>query len=218
MLKVLRLKEGDTFPIIDKRGYKGKAIITSIINTSYLEFRILELEGYNPEFPFHITLAQSLIKGKNMSILLKKATELGVSKIVPIISERTVVRKINVDRWKNIVKEASKQSLRLHIPYIEDLKKFEEVIQFLKEYPVKIILSPHSDLHIREFLENTIFPYEIVFLSGPEGGFTKKEINLAKKYGFTDINLGKRILRAETAPLVFLSILEYKWGNVKSSI
>ncbi len=217
MLKVLRLKVGDIFPIIDESGYKGKAIITSIINSSSFEFRILELEGYNPEFPFYITLAQSIIKGKNMSILLKKAIELGITKIIPIISERTIVKKVNIDRWKNIVKEASKQSLRLHIPEVENPRKFEDAVEFLKEHPVKIILSPYSDFHIKDFLNSITLPSGVVFFSGPEGGFTKREIDIAKKHGFIDVSLGKRILRAETVPLVFLSILEYRWGNAKSS-
>ncbi len=214
LLKVLRLKVGDSFPIIDSKGFKGKALIVSIEGPSSLTFRIVELESYNPEFPFCVTLAQSPIKGKRLSFLLQKVTELGITEIAPIISERTVVRDVNIQRWKKIVEEASKQSFRIFIPKIRKEATFEKFIENAKDYTTKVILSPSSDMHIREFMELLSPPKDLVFLVGPEGGFTEEELDYAKSFGFHEVSLGKRILRAETSPLVFLSILEYKWGRL----
>ncbi len=214
LLNVLRLRVGDVFPIIDSKGFKGKALILSIEGPSSLNFRVLELESYNPEFPVSIVLAQSLIKGKKMSFLLQKVTELGVTDIVPIISERTVVKDINVQRWQKIVEAASKQSFRISIPRIWEKRGFEIFVKNIGDDYKKIILSPYGRIHIRDFVESLSHPQDLVFLVGPEGGFTEKELTYAKSFGFLEVSLGRRILRAETSPLVFLSILEYKWGRV----
>lgn len=214
ILKVLRHKTGDIIDIVDEKGFKGKAIITSVKEYSSFTFRILYLEHHNPEFLFQVVLAQSIIKGKNFSFLLKKATELGISRIIPIFSEKSVVKKVNMERWNEIVKEASKQSMRIFVPKIEEPLNFTDIVEMAKEkYDLKIILSPSSNTHIRSFLDPLSMPESLIFLTGPEGGFSHKEVDYAKTYGFIDINLGPRILRAETVPLVFLSILEYKWGR-----
>ncbi len=159
-------------------------------------------------------MAQAPIKGKRISFLLQKVTELGITEIVPIISERTVVRNVNIQRWQKIVEEASKQSFRISIPKIKKEATFKEFIEDARYYTTKVILSPSGNVHIREFMESLSSPKDLVFLVGPEGGFTKGELDYAKSLGFLEVSLGKRILRAETSPLVFLSILEYKWGRL----
>ncbi len=213
LLKVLRFKVGDIFDFIDQNGSKGKALVTSILGYSSLSFRVLEKEDYNPEFPFSLTLAQSIVKGKSMTYLLRGVTELGVRHIIPIISERTVVREVNIKRWKSIVEEAAKQSFRLIVPDISLPVDLDSFLEKTNEYDLKLIFSPYSKLHVRTFLEDMSIPGNLLCLIGPEGGFTEDEIKKAEDVGFISLSLGKRILRAEIAPLAIFSILEYRWGQ-----
>ncbi len=153
-----------------------------------------------------------------MSFLLRKATELGVSSIIPVVSERAVIKDVNIERWRKIVEEASKQSLRISVPEVKEKLRLNEFLKETGMYDVKILLSPCARLHIGELLDDLPIPKKLVFLTGPEGGFTEREVRMAGEYGFLEVSLGKRVLRAETVPLVFLSILEYKWGRYEGSI
>ena len=149
-----------------------------------------------------------------MSLLLRKATELGVTHIVPMFTERVVVRNLEkIERWQRIMNEASKQCFRNKIPKISTVLKFEEVVNRYKNYDKKIILSPSAPTYIKDFFNKIDKPRELVVLVGPEGGFSSHEIEIAKHLDFISINLGNRILRAETVPLVFLSHVGYVWGN-----
>ncbi len=148
-----------------------------------------------------------------MTHLLRGTTELGVKYIIPIISKRTVVREVNIKRWKMVVEEASKQSFRLVTPEVFSPVYLDSFLRETNDYDLKLIFSPYSKLHIRVFLENVSMPKNLLCLIGPEGGFTEDEVEKAENVGFISINLGRRILRAETAPLAIFSILEYKWGQ-----
>ena len=193
---VFRYKEGDQVVIFDGSGFDYLAKISSIDkNEVILEIQEKQ-EGVLPKQA--ITLFQSIVKKDNMEWIVEKATELGVSRIVPIISERSEKKDINIDRMKKIVIEASEQCGRSDIPEISEVKNFEECI---KEWGSEAMLY-HTESE--ESAAYTPSHHTSIFI-GPEGGWTPAEISLAKENGAFIGSLGSLILRAETAAIVAIS-------------
>jgi len=160
-----------------------------------------------------------LIKGNGFDVVLRKSIELGVYSISPLITERTVVKIDNekkIVRWKKIIQESSKQCGRSSIPEITNkITGLEIFCQKTKNSDLKLIFWEMEknkglrDINVKEL------PGSASVLIGPEGGFTVKEVETARSYGFLSLGLGPRIFRAETAPLVVLSLLQGKWGDIK---
>jgi 16S rRNA (uracil1498-N3)-methyltransferase len=217
--KVLRLKAGDEIVIFDGAGkeYEGSIIEES---PSSVEVMVQNIFISEKESHLGVTLAQSLLKGEKMDYLIQKATELGVKEIIPFFSSRSIPRfeKTNAfkrhRRWKKIAIEASKQCGRGVIPDIEPIQDYSEMVQNTSPEFLRLVLWEKEGTRLKEILEESKGKKQIFFIVGPEGGLTSEEVWLAKQNGFTPVTLGKRILRAETASLCFLSILQYEWGDV----
>jgi 16S rRNA (uracil1498-N3)-methyltransferase len=217
--KVLRLKSGDEIVVFDGAGkeYEGRIVEDG---PSSVEIMVQNIFISEKESHLGITLAQSLLKGEKMDYLIQKATELGVKEIVPFFSSRSIPRfeKTNVlkrhRRWKKIAIEASKQCGRGIIPKIELLQDYSEMVRNISPGFLRLVLWEKEGAGLKEILEGSKERKQIFFIVGPEGGLTPEEIGLAKQNGFAPVTLGKRILRAETASLCFLSILQYEWGDV----
>ena len=143
--------------------------------------------------------------------MIQKATELGVTRFIPLLSDRTVVRNINEKRIKKIIVEASEQSNRLNLPILDKLKKLED---FLKENTDTTIFF--GDLNSDNKKIDIQSDEPICVLIGPEGGLAPSELTLASENGFSAIRLGPRVLRTETAPLVALSVLGARWGDINA--
>ena len=147
-----------------------------------------------------------------MSFVLQKATELGVDKIIPILTTRSVVKikehqEHKLNRWYRICKEASEQSKRLDIPFIEKITKIED----LKLSGFKIVLSTkEKDMTIKKVLKNNLNCDKIIMVVGPEGGLTDQEEKALNELGFVSVTLGQNIMRVETVPICLLSILNYE--------
>ena len=147
-----------------------------------------------------------------MSFVLQKATELGVDKIIPILTTRSVVKikehqEHKLNRWYRICKEASEQSKRLDIPFIEKVTKIED----LKLSGLKIVLSTkEKDMTIKKVLKNNLNCDKIIMVVGPEGGLTDQEEKALNELGFVSVTLGQNIMRVETVPIYLLSILNYE--------
>ena len=218
---VLRMKKGETIILMDRAGQSHEATIEAIQHKE-VKAQITRAIPPLPPSPVTISLAQALIKFHPMEYLIQKATELGIHSIHPFYSERTVMQlksahlKNKMDRWKEIMKSACKQCGRGALPELNAPLLFEEMINNAPHTKsLKIMLWEDEDKGDLKKLLTSVSPAPHVFvIVGPEGGFTMNEINLARKAGFHIVSLGNRIVRAETAAVSLLSIIQYEWGDL----
>ncbi len=220
--RVLRLKEGDEISIFDGTGKEYKGIIIEE-KPSLISVRIKDQFFSMRESPLEITLAQSLLKFEKMDLIIQKATELGVKGIIPFFSSRSIpiLEKSKglkrYHRWERIAIEASKQCGRGFIPRISAIKDFSEVILIPNNESLRLILWEREGEGLKDLFKTLREVKKVFFMVGPEGGFNEKEVADALERGFIPINLGERILRAETAGISMLSILQYEWGDMSKN-
>ena len=214
-LDVLRLKVGYTLNVFDGRGHEAQARVAEISNDS-VRLAILQ-HSTTPALPFRITLAQAIPK-KSMDLIVQKATELGVAVIVPLASERTLVKldddSKKMDRWREIALESCKQCGNNWLPEIQSPRKAHDFLAALPPYDLKLIGSLQPDAKpLKRILGDSTRPSSVLILIGPEGDFTPAELNLAKSAGCLPLSLGPLVLRAETAAIYTLSILHHELQN-----
>ena len=203
--KVMRVKIGENFSLFNKKG-EWLAKIDQISN-GIVEFSILK-QLRKSESSKEIWLAFSPIKSNYFSFMIQKATELGITKFIPIIFERTVVRKINQDRLNKIIIEASEQSNRINIPLLE---KPQNLGEFLSKNIKKIDLI-FTDLNSKnKKLEvNKLDNKPLCIIVGPEGDFSEKEKDQISNFKeIKSIKINENILRSETAAISAISIINY---------
>ena len=199
LVRVLRKKTGETILVTDGNGLRCVVRILDVGKKS-LEGEILDHAVVDrPETG--VTVALSLLKApQRFELFLEKATELGVSTIIPMITSRTVSQPTServqgrLNRWRTILLSAARQSKRYYLPHLDEPLLFKEVIS-LQGYDLKLIPYEISD----EAPEVQCAGKNTLFLIGGEGGFTEKEVEEAREAGFREISFGKTILRAETA-------------------
>ena len=205
---VMRMKNGDFVEVVyDHVLHKCKV---SFDNTISIIFdSILPSVGDTRE----IVLIVPVLKEQKMDLILQKATELGVSRIIPIITERTIV-KLNdkeskkIERWSRIVKEASEQCKRISVPIID---KVMNISSLNFDDGVKYVCSTRENVkNIKNVMHNILECAKMYIVVGPEGGLSLDEEKILNELGFVSISLGKRIMRVETVPLFILSILNYE--------
>ena len=202
---VMRMKQGDNIEVV----YDHKLHICQLDNDQAL---IKEVNNQITDKKVQYILCVPLLQEQKMSFVLQKATELGVDKIIPILTTRSVVKikehqEHKLNRWYRICKEASEQSKRLDIPFIEKITKIED----LKLSGFKIVLSTkEKDMTIKKVLKNNLNCDKIIMVVGPEGGLTDQEEKALNELGFVSVTLGQNIMRVETVPICLLSILNYE--------
>ncbi len=210
--KVMRQKEKEKLEIV----YEEKVYICCIENVNNeIKFKI-EKEGINEvSLPTEIILAIPLLKEQKLDYIFQKATELGVDKFIPIITERSVIKidfkkeEKKLQRWTKICKEAAEQSKRTKIPEILPVKKLKELETI---NALKIVCSTTEKQNsIKNTLNNNKNCDKILLVIGPEGGLSDKEEQLLVNSGFIKATLGSRIMRAETVPLFIMSIINYQY-------
>ena len=200
--KVMRIKEGQNFSLFNQSG-EFEAKVENIIR-GIVEFSV-EKKLRSADNPTEIWLAFTPIKLNYLNLMIQKATELGVTRFIPLLSDRTVVRKINEKRVKKIIVEASEQSNRLNLPILDKLKKLED---FLKENTDTTIFF--GDLNSDNKKIDIQSDEPICVLIGPEGDFSIKEREIISKMkNIIPININKNILRSETAAISMISIISY---------
>jgi 16S rRNA (uracil1498-N3)-methyltransferase len=221
--RVLRLQVGDQIDIFDGRG---KEYRTEIMHQGRqtVTVRILEAKMPDREAPLTVIMGQSLLKGDKMDFVVQKATEMGITDLVPFVSCRSVSRidreKIEhrLRRWRRIAVESSKQCGRVVPLRVARIVEFDEVLHRAPGAATRIILWERATGGLKSLFrdwDRTWRPSESVFfLVGPEGGFSEKEVRRAEETHFTPVRLGSRILRVETAGLSFVTILQYEWGDL----
>ena len=201
--KVMRVKENEVFSLFNKEG-EWEAKVLGIFK-NIVEFKIIK-QLRQKETTKELWLAFSPIKSNYQNFMLQKATELGVTKFLPIIFDRTVVRKINKDRIEKIVIEASEQSNRINVPKIEEA---QDLNGFLKKNSMNLIFTDLNS-NIKKIDKSKFTDKPVCIIIGPEGDFseTEREKILSFK-GVQPIKINENILRSETAVISAISIVNY---------
>jgi len=221
---VLRIQPGERIVVFNGRGAEITAEVEAI---SRREIALRRLhEGRTAPLACRITLGQAIPKGKNMDLIVQKATELGAAGIIPLRSERTVVQCSEGDaarkqaKWQGVAIEAAKQCGQNWLPEVAAPVTPRAFFEEKPSFDLMLIASLQPDaLHPRHVLAEAEAllgrkPASVLILIGPEGDFTPAEIALAKSHGCRPITLGPIVLRTETAALYTLSILSYELLSV----
>jgi len=217
--KVLRLGKGDALRVFNGSGKEYEGTIVEVGPFS-VSIRVHQILSSRKEPVLEITLAQSLLKGEKMDFLVQKAVELGIKRIVPFVSSRSIPvlevkkRLERQKRWEKIAIGASKQCGRNFIPKIDLPVSFLEMLESAPKDSLRFILWEEEGKGLKEILGRSEGAKEIFFVVGPEGGLSQEEVEEARRSYFIPITLGQRILRSETASLSFLSIIQYEWGDM----
>lgn len=214
-LHVLRVRMNEEVVLFDG---SGKAYPSRIV---LLEKRravaeILREEVADNESALKITLVQSVSGGERMDFTVQKSVELGVARIQPVISERCTVRlsgeraEKRVARWQEIAVSACEQSGRNIVPKVMPIISYQEALKQMPSETTKLLMSLNR---ARKLGEIKPLSEELVFMVGPEGGWTEQEEKEAFETGFLSVTLGKRVLRTETAALAAISAMQTLWGD-----
>ncbi|MGB7441716.1 MAG: 16S rRNA (uracil(1498)-N(3))-methyltransferase [Coleofasciculaceae cyanobacterium] len=215
--RVLRLTSGDRFIAMDGSGNW----YVSELDSSLRQAKIIESLPINTELPVAVTLMAAMPKGSEFERIVSQATELGVSCLIPLQSERTLLKPSThkLERWRRISQEAAEQSERQFVPTITDPVEFTvsltaaEISETHRYICVARSEAPHL---LNCLLEQKLQqPSSLVIATGPEGGFSRSEIELAVGAGFQTVSLGNQIFRAVTAPIVALSLVASVFNRKK---
>jgi 16S rRNA (uracil1498-N3)-methyltransferase len=213
LVGVRRVKPGDIIRLRDEKGVSLTARIESIA-ADFLE-AVITGENAAPDAPVDITLCMCLLKGGSFDLAIEKAVEVGVSRIIPVASERTVPRLADTDgktrRWNRKAEEAAKQSLRERVPLVEGVRPFSEIIGLFRGQ-ARIIAHPGAPVSLKEYLRGCGVG-AVSLLVGPEGGFSPGELAAAADAGWVAAGFGFSQLRAETAAAVLCGIIVYECGD-----
>jgi len=222
---VLRMKSGDHVIVLDNIGYEYTVILTKV-GRQDVTGEIVSKQQAQVEPNTQITLYQSLLAREKFEFVLQKCTEVGVEKFVPMITERSIVRRPDditprkLSRWRNIIAEAAEQSGRGRIPQLDASVNFVDAVSRLSDFDCCLIGSlAATGSSVREILRTgSTEPVAVALFIGPEGGFTDDEISDACSKGATAFSLGKRILRTETAAVVASAVILYELGELEVRI
>ncbi len=214
----LRIQTGEKIFCVDEERHKYAVVVTSI-GKDLLTGDIIEEVLCEKGVSIHIHIAQAIPKGPKLDFIIQKSTELGVSEITPVLSERSIVRieKERVEeklaRWRRIALEAAQQSDRWDVPDIAPPVTLSDFLSSFQKGDLNLLLWEGEKREgIKKVLKGVKEVKSVVILIGPEGGFSRNESEMAVEKGFVPVSLGELILRTETAPLVALSILQYEFG------
>lgn len=214
-LNVLRVKNTEEIVLFNGNG-KAYPALPEVLEKRRASMRILREEVTDNESPLNITLVQAVSSAERMDFTLQKSVELGVAEIRPVISERCVVRlsgeraEKRVARWQEIVVSACEQSGRNIVPKVLPLTTYAQALQQLPQETTKLLMSLNRAQKLSDVQPQS---GKVVFMVGPEGGWTEKEEQQAFDAGFQSVTLGKRVLRTETASLAAIAAMQTLWGD-----
>ena len=218
--RVLRLTVGDPVTLFDDTGWEHEAVIRSL-HADRGELEIRRSYEAGRESPLALTFALGLTKGEKMDFVVEKATELGVASIMPFTSSFTVPKlddkKIakRTERWQKIALSAAKQCGRTQVPEILPLCEFDAMVEGAGASQLKLLFWEKETVQsLRQVHLANATATAILVAIGAEGGLSSAEVQLANARGFHSVQLGRRILRAETAAVTALSLVQFLWGDL----
>ena len=213
LARVLRMQPGRELVLFNGNGGEFQAVIHAV-GKRLVTVQVGEFSAHNRESPLRLELAIGLSRGERMDWVLQKATELGVTHIRPLLTERTEV-KLSAERlqkrlhhWQQVIISACEQCQRNLLPDLAAPQKLESWLQDNRSQ-LRLVLH-HRD---SQSLPEGEAPDSVALLIGPEGGLSEREIALAREAGCMPLTLGPRVLRTETAPVAAISLVQYRWGD-----
>lgn len=213
VIKVLRLREGDTIILFNGDGREYEARLADVSKRTACA-DITEMSEPVRESHLQIEVGQGLSRGERMDYAVQKATELGVARFVPLFTDRCEVR-LDTQRsekrqrhWQQVAISACEQCHRTRIPELSSPTTLTDWINNV-EADLKLVLHHHSEQPLQEMTP----PKSVALLIGPEGGLTEAEVEAAQAAGFKAVTFGPRVMRTETAPIAACAILNYLWGD-----
>ncbi|OGT20112.1 MAG: 16S rRNA (uracil(1498)-N(3))-methyltransferase [Gammaproteobacteria bacterium RBG_16_57_12] len=215
LLKVLRLRPGDAVTLFNGEGGEYRAVIIEA-DKRRVAVRVDEFSNREAESPLQIILAQGISRGERMDYTLQKAVELGVTQIIPLHTERTVVQ-LKGDKpekrrahWQGVVASACEQCGRNRVPPVAEIQTLTEWLPQVDPGALRLVLHHRAERGLKT-LPAPGGP--LIMLIGPEGGLSPQELTAACEAGFAPLCLGARILRTETAAVAALAAFQTLWGD-----
>lgn len=212
---VLRLKAGDAIMLFNGQGGEYHSRFSEVSRKS-VRVEIEQYSARDVESPLRVTLGMGISRGDRMDWAVQKAVELGVAELTPLLTTRCVT-KLNDEKkrqrwqhWQHIVQHATEQSGRTRLPVLGEIAELADWVE--QPQGLKIFLDPYATQTLADLLPTD---QQITLLSGPEGGFSDAEREIAKDAGFVPVRMGARILRTETAVLSALSAVQMLWGDFR---
>ena len=212
IVSVLRKHDGDEIEVIDSAAQRFAATIA--IDGRSVRATLIELKADHESSLPEITVAQGVPKGQKMDFVVEKLTELGVARVIPLQSERTIVSDVSpnkLERWRRLAKTAAQQCGRARVPEIGEPQHFQQLCEAFTTFDV--VLFPWelaARARLRDALPALVATAKsILIVVGPEGGFSHAEADAAQRAGAQLVSLGSRILRTETAALALVAVLAY---------
>jgi 16S rRNA (uracil1498-N3)-methyltransferase len=218
IIAVLRLRSGDAVEVIDSAGFVFPACL--VLRDSHVGALLAEPIGGSVEPTLRITLAQGIPKGQKMDFVVEKATELGIARIIPFVSERVIGEERSaskIERWRRLARTAAQQSGRTHIPPVDDPLSWKALIAAVPAFDLVLLpweLAERTPLRMTLPRLLRADAREALVIIGPEGGITHAEADAALAAGAHAVSLGSRILRTETAGIVACTALLYESGDI----
>lgn len=212
--KVLRMQEGRELIVFNGQGGEYFAQIKEL-GKKQVSIQINQFNQGNRQSTLDLHLAIGISRGERMDWVLQKATELGVTQIIPLITERTEIKMKaekqdkKMQHWQQIIVSACEQCQRNLLPLLQEPQSIDEWLKTVST-DYRFVLHHRND----QSLSKSSTPKSVTILIGPEGGLSEEEITLAENEKFQSLRLGPRILRTETAPIAAISLVQYLWGDL----
>lgn len=216
--RVLRLGEGDRVFVFDGEGNEWECEIARV-GKREADLTILRQLNNDVESPLRLTLAQALVKGDKFDWIVQKATELGVTRIVPLITDHTDVRRVEeraeqkLERWRRISLEALKQCGRRRLVEITEPISFVGFCSAAEA--VSLVFSERGGKALREIAASVHSPASLTLCVASEGGWSDAELEAAEAHNFQPVHLGQRILRTETAAIAAVTLAQHLFGDLR---
>jgi len=213
-VQVLRLKQGDTLRLFNGAGLEVNAILEQVSKRTSV-VRLSEQLDINNESPLHISLLQGISRGERMDYALQKAVELGVNRVIPVITERCNVQlsggraEKRLAHWRGVMVSACEQSGRSILPDLTAIMSLEDALAENK-VRCQLVLDPLAEQGFMSVEKH----HDIALLIGPEGGLSDQEITQANGADYQSVSFGPRILRTETATVAALAVVQTMWGDL----
>ena len=221
---VLRLKAGEDVQVFDGTGIEYDAIIKTV-SSEAITIDLVKQFSSNLASPVEVTIGQAFLKDKKMDTIVRHLTELGMVRWIPFIASRSIPRPDKKklaqrgERWRKIVKESLKQCRLSTLPEISDTVSFDELLQLSDECDLKVFFWEEEVVSLSTIEKNLDKkPKKIFIMLGPEGGFSEEEASAAKEKGFITASLGPRIMKADTASVAALSLIQFVFGDIGKNI